>query len=126
MLKKTLYVLVTWIAAVLGVGVAVASPWVGIGALAVLAALWLTLSRAGRRVGSITAAEMSTLPQRWGGASVVLVGIAGVVGVLVSLLAMGNGYESVLRATGSDDTAIVLQSGAIPENTPASIRRVSC
>lgn len=126
MLKKTLYVLVTWIAAVLGVGVAVALPWVGIGALAVLAALWLTLSRAGRRVGSITAAEMSTLPQRWGGASVVLVGIAGVVGVLVSLLAMGNGYESVLRATGSDDTAIVLQSGAIPENTPASIRRVSC
>lgn len=117
MLKMTLYVLVTWVAAVLGVGVALALPWIGIGALAAVAALWLILSRAGRRVGSITASEMSTLPQRWGGASVVLVGIAGVVGVLVSLLAMGKGYESVFRATGSDDTAIVLQSGAIAENT---------
>jgi putative ABC transport system permease protein len=60
---------------------------------------------------------MSTLPQRLGGASVVVVGIAGVVGVLVSLLAMGKGYESTFRATGSDDTAIVLRSGALTEST---------
>ncbi|MGA7538078.1 MAG: hypothetical protein WBW93_04865 [Steroidobacteraceae bacterium] len=77
----------------------------------------LTLSRAGRRIGSITASGMSTLPQRWGGASVVVGGIAGLVGVLVSLLAMGQGYESTFRATGSDETAIVLQSGALSEST---------
>jgi putative ABC transport system permease protein len=47
----------------------------------------------------------------------VVVGIAGVVGVLVSLLAMGKGYESTFRATGTDDTAIVFQSGALAENT---------
>ncbi len=117
MLKKTLFVLATGVAAVLGVGVGLALPWIGIGALALVLALWLILTRAGRRVGSITASGMSTLPQRWGGASVVVVGIAGVVGVLVSLLAMGTGYESTFRATGSDDTAIVLQSGALAENT---------
>lgn len=129
MLKKTLFVLVTGVAVVLGVGVALALPWIGIGALAAAAVLWLALSRAGRRVGSITASGMSTLPQRWGGASVVLVGIAGVVGVLVSLLAMGKGYESTFGATGSDDTAIVLQSGAPAENAssldPQSVMLIS-
>jgi putative ABC transport system permease protein len=104
-------------------------PWIGIGALAVVLAFWLASSRAGRRVSSITAWGMSTLPQRWGGASVVLVGIAGVVGVLVSLLAMGKGYESAFRATGSDDTAIVLQSGAPAENVssldPQSVLLIS-
>jgi putative ABC transport system permease protein len=115
MLKKILLAFATGVAAVLGVGAGLALPWVGIGALAVALALWLTLSRAGRRVGSITASGMSTLPQRWGGASVVVLGIAGVVGVLVSLLAMGQGYESTFSATGSDDTAIVLQTNAQSE-----------
>jgi len=117
MLKRILLALGTGAAAVLGVAVTIALPWVGIAALAVALALWLTLSRSGRRVGSITASGMSTLPQRMGGASVVVVGIAGVVGVLVSLLAMGTGYQSTFRATGSDDTAIVLRSGALTEST---------
>jgi putative ABC transport system permease protein len=117
MLKRILIGLAMGAAAVLGVGVAVALPWMAIAALAVVLALWLTLTRAGRRVGAITASGMRTLPQRLGGVSVVVVGIAGVVGVLVSLLAMGKGYESTLRATGSDDTAIVLRSGALTEST---------
>ncbi|MGH8298101.1 MAG: ABC transporter permease [Steroidobacteraceae bacterium] len=117
MLKRMLIVLATGAAAVLGVGVAIALPWIGIAAVTVVLALWLTLTRAGRRVGAITVSGMSTLPKRLGGASVVVVGIAGVVGVLVSLLAMGRGYESTFRATGSDDTAIVLRSGALTEST---------
>jgi putative ABC transport system permease protein len=117
MLKRILLVLATGAAAVLGVAVAVVLPWIGLAALAIALAAWLTLTRAGRRVGAITASGMSTLPQRLGGASVVVVGIAGVVGVLVSLLAMGRGYESSFRATGSDDTAIVLRSGALTEST---------
>jgi putative ABC transport system permease protein len=60
-------------------------------------------------------ASMASLPQRLGGASVALVGVAGVVGVLVGLLAMGNGLQATLRATGSDDTAIVLSSSAHSE-----------
>jgi putative ABC transport system permease protein len=115
MLKKMLLGFATVVAAVVGVGAGLALPWVGIGALAVALALWLFLSRAGRRVGSITASGISTLPHRWGGASVVVLGIAGVVGVLVSLLAMGQGYESTFNATGSNDSAIVLQSNAQSE-----------
>ena len=78
-------------------------------------AIWLAATPAGRRTGSITAAAIATLPQRLGGASVAMVGIAGVVGVLVALLAMGNGFRATLQATGSDDTAIVLSSGARSE-----------
>lgn len=38
-----------------------------------------------------------------------LVGVAGVVGVL---LAMGDGLQAILKATGNDETAIVLSSDA--------------
>jgi putative ABC transport system permease protein len=117
MVKKTLLVLALGAAAVVGLAAVVALPWIGIAAVAVLLAGWLAATRSGRRVISITASGMATLPQRLGGASVVVVGIAGVVGVLVSLLAMGQGYESNFRATGSDDRAIVLRSGALTEST---------
>jgi putative ABC transport system permease protein len=58
---------------------------------------------------------MATLPQRLGTASVALLGIVGVVGVFVALLAMGNGLQSTLQATGSDGRAIVLGSGSPSE-----------
>jgi putative ABC transport system permease protein len=45
------------------------------------------------------------------------VGIAGVVGVLVALLAMGAGFEEILKQTGSDDSVIVLHSGSDSEAT---------
>jgi putative ABC transport system permease protein len=44
-----------------------------------------------------------------------VVGIAGVVGVLVAMLAMGEGFQSTLQQTGSDDTAIVLRGGSNAE-----------
>ena len=90
-------------------------PGWGIGAAVAAFAVWLAATHAGRRTSAITAAGMTTLPQRLGGASVVVVGIAGVVGVLVALLAMGKGFESTLHATGSDDTAIVLRAGSLTE-----------
>src|SRR6185312_7483280 len=43
------------------------------------------------------------------------VGIAGVVGVLVALLAMAQGFQATLQETGNDDTAIVLRSGSQTE-----------
>src|SRR5690349_17024253 len=58
-------------------------------ALAVVFVLWMQLTRAGRQAGSATSVGVSTLPQRIGSSSVVVIGIAGVVAVLVSLLAMG-------------------------------------
>jgi putative ABC transport system permease protein len=46
---------------------------------------------------------------------VVVVGIAGVVGVLVGLLAIGEGFEKTLTQTGNDRNLIVLQAGAHSE-----------
>ncbi len=117
MVRKLLYVAGVVLALALGIAVAVALPWAGLAALAVVLACWLVFTRAGRLTRSVTASGMSTLPQRWGGASVVIVGIAGVVGVLVALLAMGSGYEATFHATGSQRRAIVLRSGALTEAT---------
>lgn len=114
-MRKALIALATLVAALVLAAVGAALPWWLIGAAAAAFALWLAASRAGRRTASITAAGMATLPQRLGGASVVVVGIAGVVGVLVALLAMAKGFQSTLHATGSDDTAIVLRSGSLTE-----------
>ncbi|HZY34219.1 MAG TPA: ABC transporter permease, partial [Rhodanobacter sp.] len=75
----------------------------------------LVLTRRGRQTLSITSVGISTLRQRIGASLVVVVGIAGVVGVLVAMLAMGEGFQSTLQQTGSDDTAIVLRGGSNAE-----------
>lgn len=90
-------------------------PWPALLALAVAFALWLLLARSGRQAGSVTAVGVSTLPRRLGASSVVVIGIAGVVAVLVSLLAMGVGYGETLSKSGSTDTAIVLRGGSASE-----------
>ncbi len=78
-------------------------------------ALWLLLTRTGRQAWSVTQVGILTIPQRLGSSMVVVVGIAGVVGVLVAVLAMGAGFAATLRQTGRTDTAIVLRAGAQTE-----------
>ena len=90
-------------------------PWWGALALAGLLAVWMAASRPGRRAASVAAVGISTLGQRLGSSAVVVVGIAGVVGVLVAMLAMSEGYSEMLRKTGSLDTAIVLRGGSAAE-----------
>ena len=90
-------------------------PWPGAIVLAVLLAAWLVLSRRGRQASSVANVGISTLPQRLGASAVVVVGIAGVVGVLVALLAMAEGYSETLRKTGSADTAIVMRGASASE-----------
>lgn len=90
-------------------------PWPAVLALVAVFALWMGLSRRGRQAASVTAVGISTLRQRLGSSSVVVIGIAGVVGVLVALLSMGQGYAETLRKTGSDDTAIVMRGGSASE-----------
>jgi putative ABC transport system permease protein len=90
-------------------------PWTVVLALVVVFALWMALTRRGRQAASVTAVGVSTLRQRLGSSSVVIIGIAGVVGVLVALLAMGEGYAETLRKTGSADTAIVMRGGSASE-----------
>ena len=90
-------------------------PWPGAIVLAVLIAAWLALTRRGRQAASVANVGISTLKQRLGSSAVIVVGIAGVVGVLVALLAMAEGYSQTLRATGSADTAVVMRGASASE-----------
>jgi putative ABC transport system permease protein len=92
-----------------------ALPWWLLLALIGALAAWMAVTRTGRQSWSVTQVGIATIPQRLGSSSVVVVGIAGVVGVLVALLAMGAGFETTLRETGTDDTAIVMRAGAQTE-----------
>jgi len=78
-------------------------------------AVWMALTLEGRQGVSVTGVGVSTLPQRLGSSAVIVVGIAGVVAVLVAMLAMANGYAETLRRTGSLDTVIVLRGGSASE-----------
>jgi len=101
------------LAAVLAVWVVL--PWPGAIGLAALLACWLLLTRRGRQASSVANVGISTLRQRLGASAVIVVGIAGVVGVLVALLAMAEGYSETLRKTGSADTAIVMRGASASE-----------
>jgi putative ABC transport system permease protein len=68
-----------------------------------------------RQIGAVTVMNLRSIPQRLGSSLVVVVGVAGVVGVLVSVLAMSNGLMNTLLSAGSPERAIVLRSGATNE-----------
>lgn len=97
-------------------------PWYGLLAAAALLTLWLFLSRRGRQTLAVTGIGISSLPRRWGASSVVVIGIAGVVGVLVAMLAMGEGFQATLKGTGSDDRAITLRGGSQAETNSVIVR----
>lgn len=97
-------------------------PWQGALALLLLLGLWLFLFRAGAQTRSVASVGISTLSQRMGSSAVIVVGIAGVVGVLVALLAMAEGYAQTLRNSGGPDTAIVLRGASAAEVTSALTR----
>lgn len=103
------------VAVVLPVILLTASPWWVVLAFALLLVLWMTFTRIGQQAWSVTKVGIATIPQRLGSSSVVVVGIAGVVGVLVALLSMAAGFETTLRSTGTDDTVIVMRAGAQSE-----------
>jgi len=68
-----------------------------------------------RQISSVTAMNLRSMPQRIGSSSVIVVGIAGVVGVLLSVFALTRSLSDAVLATGSPDRAIVLRSGATGE-----------
>ncbi|WP_297921409.1 ABC transporter permease, partial [Metallibacterium sp.] len=109
----------TLLVLLLGLYLWIRLPWWLLLILVVLAGVAMLLTRRGRQALAVARMGVSTLPQRLGASSVILVGIAGVVGVLVALLAMSGGLAQTLRATGSNDTAIVLRAGATGELTSA-------
>jgi putative ABC transport system permease protein len=115
LLKKLGFGVAMAFAIIVPIALLIFSPWWLLLACAVLLALAITFTRTGRQTWSITEIGLATIPQRLASSSVVVVGIAGVVGVLIALLAMGAGFESALRKTGTDDTALVVQNGSQSE-----------
>jgi putative ABC transport system permease protein len=113
---KFLVNLVVCIGVVLGVVALTVLPWIALLALALVLALWMAFTRRGQQTWSVTKVGIATIPQRFGSASVVVIGIAGVVGVLVALLAMGAGFKATLQQTGTDDTVVVMRAGANAES----------
>lgn len=103
------------IALVLGMAALALLPWLVLVAMTVGLFAWMALTRRGRQTWSVTRVGVATIPQRIGSSSVVVIGIAGVVGVLVALLAMGEGFKATLQQTGSDDTVVVMRAGAQSE-----------
>jgi putative ABC transport system permease protein len=67
------------------------------------------------QVVQITLINLRNIPQRLGTSLVVVVGIAGVVGVLVSVLAMSEGFRHTLASTGRPNRVIMLRAGSDAE-----------
>jgi putative ABC transport system permease protein len=67
------------------------------------------------QVAQITLINLRTIPSRLGTSLVVVVGIAGVVGVLVSVLAMAEGFRHTLSSTGRPSRVIMLRAGSDSE-----------
>ncbi len=61
--------------------------------------------------------NLRSLPERKAAALTAAVGIAGVVGVLVGVLAIAEGFRRAMTVSGSPDVAVVLRSGSDSEMT---------
>ena len=68
-----------------------------------------------RQVFAVTNMNLLSIKQRFGSSLVVIVGIAGSVAVMVSLLAMASGLQSTVEGTGEADRALILRSGSNSE-----------
>lgn len=108
--------------AVVALAIWVKLPWIGALILTALFALWMALTRSGRQAASVTKVGIGTLRDRLGSSLVIVIGIAGVVGVLVALLAMGEGLQATLNSGGRNDTAIVLRGGSVSESQSVLVR----
>jgi putative ABC transport system permease protein len=68
-----------------------------------------------KQLFALTSMGIQTLPQRAGSSSVIVIGIAGVVAVLVSVLAMAAGFHHTVADNGRPDRVIVLRGGSDAE-----------
>jgi putative ABC transport system permease protein len=66
---------------------------------------------------AVTALNLRTIPRRLGSSGVAIIGIAGVVIVLVSVLSIAAGFTAAMQGSGSPSRAIVMRSGADSEMT---------
>ena len=74
------------------------------------------------QIVTVTTLNLRTLPQRVGSSLVLVIGIAGVVAVLVSVLSMSVGFRQTITNGSREDRAIVLPRGAEAENNSVVTR----
>jgi putative ABC transport system permease protein len=74
------------------------------------------------QTASVAGMYLRSLPQRIGASLVVVIGSAGVVAVMVTVLAMAAGMTKTLQSTGRDDRAIILRNGSASESGSALTR----
>lgn len=70
-----------------------------------------------RQTFNVTVMNLRSIVARKGSSSIIVVGIAGVVAVVVGLLAMSEGIESALEETSHPDRALLVRSGTKDEIT---------
>jgi len=68
-----------------------------------------------RQIFAVTLMNLRSVPQRLGTSLVIVVGIAGVVAVLISVLAMATGFRQTVAGSGRQDRAIILRGGSDSE-----------
>ena len=69
-----------------------------------------------RQMAAVAGMNLRNLPQRLGASLVVVVGTAGVVAVLISVLAMAVGFARTVAGAGRADRVIILADGALSES----------
>lgn len=69
-----------------------------------------------KQIVGVTAMNLRSVPQRLAASIVIVIGVAGVVGVLVSMLAMATGLSQVMADTGDPARALVLRKAANTED----------
>lgn len=74
------------------------------------------------QIAAVTAMNIRNIPSRLGTSMVIVIGIAGVVGVMVALLSMARGFERTLASTGRADRAIVMRGGSNDELSSVVLR----
>jgi putative ABC transport system permease protein len=68
-----------------------------------------------KQIFEIVLLNLKTIPERLGASLVIVVGIAGVVGVFTALFAMAGGIDSTLQSSGDARNALVMRGGSQAE-----------
>ena len=64
------------------------------------------------QIASVTWLNLANLRSRLGASTIIVVGVAGVVAVLLGLLAMSAGFRSALVDTAKQDRALIVRNGS--------------
>lgn len=67
------------------------------------------------QIAALTSFNLRTLGQRVGSSASAIFGIAGVVGVLIGVLSIAEGFRRAMTVSGKADTALVMRSGSDTE-----------